>query len=195
MDFDVEGSFSNGDEENAEICYQMVLNLKQFENDTKQLQSSVEYVKPFTIQKNGLCKNGATFGCYNLWILFLRSGHTSIWKQKRFLLIRLALHAIVAIVLAALYNRDIGLEDACFIKSNSINQQNIPDNLYREESRDCSSEIMQAKLGRETKAMQNVKFQFFSLLFLMFAALMPTVLTFPTDIKVRHLNSIKYKTH
>lgn len=121
------------------------------------------------IQTHGLSSSGAEFKLYCLWVLLKRTSLTSLLRQKRLIFIRLALHLVVEIVLAVLYNRDIGKVADCYMPGFN---------------RNCSTEV---DLRTESVPNQNVKFQFFTLLFLMFAALMPlmpTVLTFPAEIKV-----------
>lgn len=50
-------------------------------------------------------KSCAKFKLYSLWVLLKRTSITSLFRQKRLIVIRLALHLVVAVVLAALYNR------------------------------------------------------------------------------------------
>lgn len=123
------------------------------------------------IEKYGLCTSPASFGMYTLWVLLKRTFISSLLRQKRLVLIRLTLHLLVAVVLAALYSRSLGTAEDCYIAvSNRTNSCHVVD--------------IEKSLRNESVPSQNVKFQFFSLLFLMFAALMPTVLTFPVEIKV-----------
>lgn len=119
------------------------------------------------IQMDGLCSSGTDFKFYSLFVLFKRTCVTSLLRQKRLIFIRLALHVVVAIVLTLLYNREIGEASDCY--NNAV----------------TSCVYIEEELGRESLPEENVKFQFFSVLFLIFAALMPTVLTFPAEIKVK----------
>ncbi|XP_037034877.1 ATP-binding cassette sub-family G member 4-like [Bradysia coprophila] len=123
------------------------------------------------IEKYGLCTSPESFRMHTLWVLMKRTFITSLLRQKRLILIRLALHLLVAVVLAALYNRSLGKTGDCYV-------------VVHNSTSLCKSENIEHNLRKESDPGQNVKFQFFSLLFLMFAALMPTVLTFPVEIKL-----------
>lgn len=119
------------------------------------------------IQDQGLCSYSANFRFYALWILLKRGCVTSLWRQKQLIFIRLTLHIVVVAVLTALYNRELGKDDGCIHDDMQLHDRNSS----------CSS-------NADSVASQNIRFQFFSLLFLMFAAMMPTVLTFSAEIKV-----------
>lgn len=120
----------------------------------------------FVKQESGLSRNETPFSLYIFAVLLMRCAHTSILKQQKFTMIKFMLHFVVAVVLAMLYHRDIGRADSCVPNSDAHN---------------CSCTIRQSDAPHK-----NVTFQFFSLLFLMFASLMPTVLTFPSEIKVKN---------
>lgn len=125
------------------------------------------------VHEDGLCKNGSKFSMRSFCVLLRRTARTTISGQTSFLVIRFALHGVVAITLALLYSRDIGTEDSCYTLDPRFDTHN------------CSCVRREEELRDEAVSAQNVKFQFFSLLFLMFAALMPTVLSYPAEIKVR----------
>ncbi len=149
-------------EEMKKDCEEMMLRLssswpKHFYANTGQ-----------AIEMHGLGSSGSDhFKLYSLWVLLKRTCVTSLFRQKRLIFIRLALHVVVAAVLTLLYDRNIGKASDCYINT----------------LKNCSD--VEDELRKESVPDQNIRFQFFSLLFLMFAALMPTVLTFPTDIMVR----------
>lgn len=155
-------------------CEKMTKNVLNNWNRSPYVNSGI------VIQDQGLCSFSTEFKLYGLYVLLKRTCITSLLRQKQLIFIRLALHVIVAGVLAALYNRELGVESGCY--------------AIGIDPRNCSCVESEEKMRHESIPGQNVKFQFFSLLFLMFAALMPTVLTFPTEIKVGN-NHIAMITH
>lgn len=122
------------------------------------------------IQKYGLCSYNTKFKFYILFILCMRTFKTSILRKKRSIFIRFTLHVVVAVILAMLYDQNLGVESGCYTNTT--------------EFENCSCSQSLESMRYESIPSQNVTFQFFSLLFLMFAALMPTVLTFSEEIKV-----------
>lgn len=153
----------------------MVKNAQNTKKDCENMTEKLEEVwstSPFAhlgreIQNQGLCSYSASFRFYALWILLKRACVTSLWRQKQLIFIRLTLHVVVVAVLAALYNRELGKDDGCIPFDIELDDRNTS----------CST-------SEDSVASQNIRFQFFSLLFLMFAAMMPTVLTFSAEIKV-----------
>lgn len=171
-DVDHSETFKNV-EETKRDCVEMT------KRETENWSNSGFALSGVEIEEYGLCTSDTKFEMYSLWVLLRRTFLTSLIRQKRLIFIRSILHVIVAFVLAALYNRSLGKGSDCYLSLTEY-----PNN--------CSCNI-EYQLRNESVPSQNVKFQFFSLLFLMFAALMPTVLTFPGEIKVRTAKLLKLK--
>lgn len=101
------------------------------------------------------------------WLLLSRTFLT-ILREPFLTSLRLILHIIVGITVAALYGVDIGKEAGCI---------KVPDIRNFNQAR-----IEQMK--QESLISENVAFLFFSMLFILFSSMMPTALTFPVEMSV-----------
>lgn len=123
------------------------------------------------IQVRGLCSYDTKFKWHTFYVLMKRTFTTSLLRQKQSIFTRLALHVVVVVIMALLYDRNLGVDSGCYTLE-VIDFQN------------CTCIQSEKAMRYESVPGRNVKFQFFSLLFLMFASMMSTVLTFPAEIKV-----------
>ncbi|XP_074604255.1 ATP-binding cassette sub-family G member 1-like [Brevipalpus obovatus] len=110
----------------------------------------------------------------HMMYLLRRSFLHGTCREPLWLFIRVGLHLFVALLLSMLYDNDIGLSDGCLW----VNDKGYYHNP------NCSDRISLTTLREESNIDRNIPFLFFNLLFLMFASLMPTVLTFPSEIKI-----------
>lgn len=101
---------------------------------------------------------------YHTWLLLKRNMLVSL-REPMLMTLRLTTYVSVGVAVSLLYGSNIGKADGC--------QQ-----MYwtANDDADTSEKI--------AKANENVSFLFFSLLFHLFAAMMPTVLTFPLEMSV-----------
>ncbi|KAI1307578.1 ATP-binding cassette sub-family G member 1 [Halotydeus destructor] len=119
-----------------------------------------------------LCSQQVARSFLHIWFLFKRCLVNSVLREPRWLIIRIILHLLVAIILSFLYDGAIGQEAACL------------DTTTPEYDCRCSPQLTLDGLRKSKTSSKNVSFLFFNLLFLMFAAIMPTILTFPAEMKV-----------
>lgn len=110
----------------------------------------------------------------HMMYLLRRSFLHGTCREPLWLFIRVGLHLFVALLLSMLYKNDIGLDSGCL----NVNA----DGYYHRPN--CSEQVPLNNLREQSNIDRNIPFLFFNLLFLMFAALMPTVLTFPTEMKI-----------
>lgn len=124
----------------------------------------------FEVRK--LCSYQVSRSYTRVWFLFRRCLVNNVLREPRWLLIRTLFHVLVAFVLSFLYNDQIGKEAGCLDMTSAAGLCH------------CSPQKTLEGLSDTSITGKNVAFLFFNLLFLMFAALMPTVLTFPSEMKV-----------
>uniref|UniRef100_T1KQF9 ABC transporter domain-containing protein n=1 Tax=Tetranychus urticae TaxID=32264 RepID=T1KQF9_TETUR len=110
----------------------------------------------------------------HMMYLLRRSFLHGTCREPLWLFIRVGLHVFVALLLSMLYDGNIGVDNGC-LRVNSAGYYYRPN---------CTEQVPLSRLREESNIDRNISYLFFNLLFLMFAALMPTVLTFPSEIKI-----------
>ena len=105
------------------------------------------------------------------WLLFVRSLIT-ILRDPMLTSLRFASHVGTAVFIGLLYGSSIGIPGGCPPQISPLNNlENFAE--FRE------------KYERETITIaENVAFLFFTVLFVMFGSMMPTIMTFPLDMQV-----------
>ena len=105
------------------------------------------------------------------WLLFIRSLIT-ILRDPMLTSLRFASHLATAVFIGLLYGDSIGIPGGCPPQISPLNNlENFAE--FRE------------KYEKETITVaENVAFLFFTILFIMFGSMMPTIMTFPLDMQV-----------
>lgn len=117
-------------------------------NQVAQVKNQVKGGSPYKLREiQKLCENRNSFSFRHTWSLFKRTFTNSILREPKWLMIRIGLHCLVAIVLFSLYDDSIGKEDGCIL----LDQQGkLPSYMF---TRDLSS------LRREDLTAKNVSYQ------------------------------------
>lgn len=121
-----------------------------------------------------LTPNTSPIRIQHILYLWFRSVKNGVWNNKEATFMQLSMYVILGAILAIIYDRDLGKANDCDFGMKVIDPFNCS----------CNMATDRMNIDKERPTVQNIKFQFFSILFQMFAALMPTVLTFPFEIRV-----------
>lgn len=89
---------------------------KNCRTQVNEIKSQVKSGSPYRLREiQKLCENRNSFLFRHTWSLFKRTFTNSILREPKWLVIRIGLHCLVAIVLFSLYDDSIGKEDGCLI--------------------------------------------------------------------------------
>ena len=89
---------------------------KNCRSQVNEIKSQVKSGSPYRLREiQKLCENRNSFLFRHTWSLFKRTFTNSILREPKWLVIRIGLHCLVAIVLFSLYDDSIGKEDGCLI--------------------------------------------------------------------------------
>lgn len=100
-------------------------------------------VSPYKLREiQKLCENRNSFSFRHTWSLFKRTFTNSILREPKWLMIRIGLHCLVAIVLFSLYDDSIGKEDGCIL----LDQQGkLPSYMFTRDLNSLRKEDLTAK--------------------------------------------------
>ncbi len=114
---------------------------------------------------NGIPFKSKNFKLIDMWYLLLRSMTYTYLSQWKLLLIQLVFYITTPLILAKTVNQDIGQPDSCY-------------NFNENSTESCINE-----LEKDSLIDQNLKFQAFTVVLVMFIQICVTTLTFPAEIK------------
>ncbi|RWS17878.1 ATP-binding cassette sub-family G member 1-like isoform X2 [Dinothrombium tinctorium] len=132
-------------------------------------QASAESEAIKKLQISSIIDSMSRGGCARLFQqTYLLTKRTLITTSRDPILncLRLFLHVAVALIIGILYKSEIGKENACFRSEESM----------------LSNATLHAFHEKQSTAFQNISFLFFTVMFLIFASTMPTVMVFPLEM-------------
>lgn len=122
---------------------------------------------------------GSYWSLYGCGTLLKRTWKLRVAMGMNGLILRLFMYLLVVAMTTSLYERSIGRDDGCII----LEQPNVVDPT------NCKCFETVEQIRDESAVTSNIKLIFFFLLFLSLESLLNVALTFPTEFKVKFIQS------